>query len=374
MILYRPIKWQRYEDWRLTQAYWVNFQVNGKRYYGDIIKGWKKHEWIDYAWPKPGDKIPCYSAVNGVVKKAWFETWFWLTVWIEFDWHELVYGHLSRIDVNAWDKISINQQVWIIWTTWTSTGVHLHFGLRPIWKWWINPTPYIRDWDVSNVANEAISANSALWEETSDENLKDLLHATNNYIRKSLNSNESTWETLSRSSKCPHTPEELRLHKFPPQPKDGVITYRVHNETADMPSVIQNMVFNNMFTYIEEDLNNEIRFVRLTNEVRIADINIRFAYPWDPNLPAPFKASSLAYAIMPIREIWINDSKDFTRWFDRVRLLSVLDHEARHILWVDHVDDENDIMYFAYHEKEIASPTSWDILRSNYGIVLEPKT
>lgn len=171
MILYRPLKWERTKDRRLTQAYWSNFQVNGKWMYGDIVKWWNKHEGIDYAWPQPWMKIPCYSSVEGLVSKAWYDKWRGNHVYVQFYGYEIIYAHLDSITCKLW-PINALEQIGVIGTTWNSTWVHLHYWLRPIWWEWIDPTPYITDWDNNETIDpeyqEAIDLGITNWDRPND--------------------------------------------------------------------------------------------------------------------------------------------------------------------------------------------------------------
>lgn len=346
-LLSKYIWWATYEGsywaqcvWRCKVAwkelYWIQLgsywgsAINGRNNITDIFTGYKRSiEWIPQEWDM-----------------------------IFFNMFQ-PYGHVAIV-VHA-DSLSI-EVIEQNWSRWSGTGT---------WDDAIRLKTYSYDtvlwryerpkWDNERdpLVIEAISKwyyNGQEWDWLTDRIVLSYMKAIQ-------------WEMWI--DMCPHTVEEMKLYKNPPQPKNWIITYKVHNETTDMSPVLQNIIFNNMFTYIEQDLDNKIKFKRVTEEKKEAQINIRFAYPWDEKLPAPFKPSSLAYAIMPIREIRVNDSKDFSTDFLKNKLLNVLDHEARHILWVKHVEDENDIMYYAYQEKKIASPTSWPILRANYSIKME---
>jgi hypothetical protein len=141
--------WERHKDWRLTQAYWNNFKYKGKRFYGEIIRSWKKHEWLDYAWPRPWQKIACYSCFSWEVTYAGWKKWFGYCVYVSNGEYETVHAHLTSYTVKTWDQVRAMQKLGIIGNSWSWTGVHLHLGLRPLWKWRIDPTPYICEWDSS---------------------------------------------------------------------------------------------------------------------------------------------------------------------------------------------------------------------------------
>ena len=152
MILYRPMKGKRNIDRRLTQSYGNNFKVNWKWMYWEIVKWRNKHEGLDYASETPWKKIPCYSSVDWTVTKTWFSSWWGNYVYIEFDWYELIYAHLDKITCKEW-TIKYFDEVWIIWNTWNSTWVHLHYWLRKVWWVRIDPTQYITERD-KNITTE----------------------------------------------------------------------------------------------------------------------------------------------------------------------------------------------------------------------------
>lgn len=149
--LVRPVKWIRWVDWRLTQKW-------GERpeYYKTIWRPY--HLWLDYAGPKPWDKIPVYSSSIGIARVRKDPKWFWDYVVVEWDkftyfsWRSVYYCHLSSISVKDWDQVTLHTEIWIMGSTWNSTAVHLHFGLRSNdrsqgYQWRIDPTPYIVDRD-----------------------------------------------------------------------------------------------------------------------------------------------------------------------------------------------------------------------------------
>ena len=143
--LYRPVKWERTKDWRLTQEYWANFKVNWKRMYWEIVKERKKHEWLDYDWPVAWQSIPVYSADKWLVEVR-NESWFGTYVRVNNKNRCTYYAHLKEAVVTNWDTVEPMQLIWYMGSSGNSTAVHLHFGVR---DWgtgkWIDPTPYIVD-------------------------------------------------------------------------------------------------------------------------------------------------------------------------------------------------------------------------------------
>ena len=152
--LFRPVKGERNKDWRFTQERWANPEIYKKI-------GWPYHMWLDYAWPKQGDKVPVFSAEAWTVLLTWFDKdWFWNYIVIEGASWYCYYAHLDRIDVLEWQQVNHNSQIWIMGTTGNSTWVHLHFGWKPYdidkvvrgGRW--NPTPFISDRTINEFEEE----------------------------------------------------------------------------------------------------------------------------------------------------------------------------------------------------------------------------
>lgn len=143
MKLYRPLKWNRWVDWRVTQYFWENPDYYKK------VTNWSRpyHLGIDYATMQAWKKTECYSCTAWLVKKIWNDPkWFWNFVVISVLDLEIFYAHLDAISVVEWQQVSAYQKLWIIWMTGNATWVHLHLWLKKWWQW-INPTEYITDWE-----------------------------------------------------------------------------------------------------------------------------------------------------------------------------------------------------------------------------------
>lgn len=146
MALYRPVKGEIDVDRRLTQGFGENVS-----YYSTIW--WTKwHMWLDYAGKNPWDTQAIYSVEDGTVTTAWWdESWFWNLVVVSWVNWKSYYAHLSSICVKKWQRVKVNQQLWLSWNTGNSTWVHLHFWWKPsdkslrVWRDWWNPTQYISD-------------------------------------------------------------------------------------------------------------------------------------------------------------------------------------------------------------------------------------
>lgn len=179
MKLYRPVKWLRDIDRKVSQYFWENFKRNGKRMYWEIVKERKSHQGIDYVWPVKWVWVKIYSCTQWVVVMAWVNWWFGNTIVIEFteSWvtYQVVYAHLASIWVSVWQTVQAMQEIWFMGKSWNSTGVHLHLWLRPKGKRWIDPTPYISDRqslvvtpEITDEAKKAVDAGIRNWERPKD--------------------------------------------------------------------------------------------------------------------------------------------------------------------------------------------------------------
>ena len=147
MQLQRPVKWQEKTDWRLTQKFWERPEV-----YKPM--GYKGHMGLDYAWPKPGDKIDVYSAVDWVCEQFIDPKWYGIYIkqTFEFEWvkYEIIYWHLSKVLKTG--TVKKGEKIAVMGTTGFSTWIHLHFEIKDPrkiqngYKWRIDPLPYITDW------------------------------------------------------------------------------------------------------------------------------------------------------------------------------------------------------------------------------------
>lgn len=158
--LYRPVQWERDIDWRSIQWFGVR-----PWFYKRFNMDW--HNWWDYAWAFPWEKwVSAYVAHTGIVQSIVYDnSWYWIHVRVmhEYQWEKYttIYAHLESVQpwLKVWDSLSHKQRIGTIGTTWLSSGIHLHFWLRlhnDDWTvrdykngylWWINPAPYIVEWD-----------------------------------------------------------------------------------------------------------------------------------------------------------------------------------------------------------------------------------
>ena len=156
IVLFRPVRWERSKDWRLTQE-----RGEDPQYYSThTVRPY--HLWLDYAWPASWVAVPVYSAHAWKVRTWYDEKWFWNFIEvISSDWYSTFYCHLQYInkEVVTWLIIPANFQLWMMWNTGLSRWVHLHFWLKITWdksavKWRSNPTKYIKDWQNTTPATK----------------------------------------------------------------------------------------------------------------------------------------------------------------------------------------------------------------------------
>lgn len=117
-----------------TVLWWWSYD-----YGWDVWNGW--HSGVDIAtamWT-PVHAIASWKVL--IATKLWSR---WNLVKIEhtINWKKVYsnYAHLSKIKVKAWDKVSVNQIIWEVWSTWNSTWNHLHFQIDTTasssWPWY----------------------------------------------------------------------------------------------------------------------------------------------------------------------------------------------------------------------------------------------
>lgn len=139
--LYRPVKGARNIDWRMTQAFWLRPEV-----YWPM--GFKGHMWLDYAWPKPWDKVPVYCATDWIATIGRDPKGYGNFVKVQYENYTILYWHLDKVTIKN-GIVEAMQEIWIMGTTWFSSWVHLHFEIKdPMqmnnwYKGRIDPAPYI---------------------------------------------------------------------------------------------------------------------------------------------------------------------------------------------------------------------------------------
>ena len=206
--LWRPVKWKRILDRRLTQWFGVDQYVNGRRIYKSMW--YPAHFGLDYAWQYPWMKIPVYATEDG---------WCYITNsangygnHIKFYFtqdgqnYRCVYGHLDSFSVSHKQFVKKWEQIGIMGTTWFSSWVHLHFDIVRCdsswgiidtydwYKWFFDPTMYIVDWEEERKfteeqvwrLNTAIKLNGWLRDRIEDQELRDKRSELNTLIRSKL--------------------------------------------------------------------------------------------------------------------------------------------------------------------------------------------
>lgn len=121
---YATLNWGYNDFTRLyTVLWWWSY-----KYWWDVWYG--GHIWTDIATAK---WTPVYSMADWKVIKAKNDVMEWNYISIEhtIKWKKIVssYMHLSKMEVNVWETISVWEKIWEVWSTWNSTWNHLHFQI-----------------------------------------------------------------------------------------------------------------------------------------------------------------------------------------------------------------------------------------------------
>ena len=114
-----------------------------------VLGGRRGHKGIDLAMPTG---TPVYATADGVIGKAeWFSS-YGLYIAIEHGGNiQTRYGHLSRLNVAAGQKVRKGDLIGYVGSTGRSTGPHLHYEVR-IAGTAVNPIPYMNGNAVSRPA------------------------------------------------------------------------------------------------------------------------------------------------------------------------------------------------------------------------------
>jgi len=120
-----------------------------------VLGGRRAHKGIDLAGPVG---TPIHAPADGVVGKAeWFSS-YGLYVQLEHGAEiETRYGHMSRLNVYAGQRVHKGDVIGYIGTTGRSTGPHLHYEVR-IAGQAVNPIPYIQTDGLGEVINAGVTA------------------------------------------------------------------------------------------------------------------------------------------------------------------------------------------------------------------------
>jgi murein DD-endopeptidase MepM/ murein hydrolase activator NlpD len=106
-----------------------------------VLGGRRQHKGVDLAGPTG---TPIHAAADGVVSRAdWFSS-YGLYVSLEHGGSlQTRYGHMSRLNVAAGQRVHKGDVIGYIGTTGRSTGPHLHYEVR-IAGVAVNPVPYLQ--------------------------------------------------------------------------------------------------------------------------------------------------------------------------------------------------------------------------------------
>lgn len=90
----------------------------------------KRHSGVDFA--TNGKPAPVYTPIGGLVTWAdWDPQWYFgQFVAIESNGYQVIFAHLSRIDVVKLQVVHAGDQIGMTGTTGNSEGIHLHFEVR----------------------------------------------------------------------------------------------------------------------------------------------------------------------------------------------------------------------------------------------------
>lgn len=115
--------------------------------------GLKGHNGDDYASANP---VPTFAIQPGeVIHAGWKDGGYGNCVIYRFKWrdgrfYDAVHAHLSYVGVRVGQHVKAGQQLGLTGTTGASTGIHLHFAVRPVsgynpndgYYGYINPAPF----------------------------------------------------------------------------------------------------------------------------------------------------------------------------------------------------------------------------------------
>ncbi len=148
-----------------TVLWWASYE-----YGWDVWNWW--HMWTDIA---TAEGTPVYSMYEWVVihAKKWIETWNMVSIEHKINWKTVVsnYMHLSKIDVQKWQKVNTWVKIWEVWSTWNSTWNHLHFQID-----FDTPYhPYYYSYDTCPYSYAKISESSICFDELKENTVDPLL-------------------------------------------------------------------------------------------------------------------------------------------------------------------------------------------------------
>jgi len=150
----------------LNEWYRITQKFGARPSFYRRISRWRlnAHEWVDFAWPRPGMKVPCFAVCDGTIQLIRSNWAYWLRVFLLSDTqsdgyqYQFMYSHLDSVWVNEGQRVEKGAFIGVIWNS-TSyhkwMAVHLHFGMKKTkdgrvmntdngYTWWINFLPYLQ--------------------------------------------------------------------------------------------------------------------------------------------------------------------------------------------------------------------------------------
>ena len=126
------------------------------------VKGVRKfHYGVDYGC----SKVPVYAIEDGTVYARGYDSSAGNYVYVKYArlGVAVAYFHLSKISVKKGAKVSKGTKVGVAGTTGSSTGVHLHIGVRNLSSWkWQNPETWLANYKAKSSSKSTSSTSSTV--------------------------------------------------------------------------------------------------------------------------------------------------------------------------------------------------------------------
>jgi murein DD-endopeptidase MepM/ murein hydrolase activator NlpD len=131
-----------------------------------VLGGRRAHRGVDLAMPTG---TPVYATADGMISKAeWFSS-YGLYISMEHGGNiQTRYGHLSRLNVAAGQKVQKGDLIGYVGSTGRSTGPHLHYEVR-IAGVAVNPVPYMQGASQPALAQVPAAATFAVHDEGDED-------------------------------------------------------------------------------------------------------------------------------------------------------------------------------------------------------------
>ncbi len=114
-----------------------------------VLGGRRAHKGVDLAAPSG---TPIYASADGVVSKAEWFAGYGLFVSLEHGGDiQTRYGHMSRLNAYAGQKVRKGDLIGYVGSTGRSTGPHLHYEVR-VAGMAVNPVPYMQSGEFKHAA------------------------------------------------------------------------------------------------------------------------------------------------------------------------------------------------------------------------------